>query len=91
MPVRKTEAQRAQENLDLAKRIQEKAVVRAAKTKEDAEASEKRYAELLEGKKAEAAAAEQALTDANNRVTFLSSHPSLAETTEDAASDDDVL
>jgi hypothetical protein len=74
---RKTAKQRAQEDLDLAERIQVKADARAAKATEDLKEATDRYAALLETKKAEADTAAAAKKDADQRVKFLKTHPAL--------------
>lgn len=77
MVKRKTAKDKAQEELDLAKRIQQKAEARNKKAHEDLEAYNKRAEKTAAAKQAEATAAKTAKDEADQRVKFLSTHPAL--------------
>jgi len=74
---RKTAKQKAQEELDLATRIQEKATAREAKASADLTETKARHEKILKAKETEAAAAKTAKTEADQRVKFLKTHPAL--------------
>jgi hypothetical protein len=78
---RKTARQKAQEDLDLANRVLDKAEKRAARANEDLKTSEERYAGLLKAKQEEADTANADLRDAQDRAKFLASHPALKDDT----------
>jgi hypothetical protein len=77
MAARKTAKQRAQEELDLAERIQERAEKRNTTATEDLERYEERHERLLAAKTEERDTAATALQEANDRVAFLKTHPAL--------------
>jgi hypothetical protein len=84
MAKRKTAREKAQAELDLAKRIQEKATARNLKASKDLEETRARHEKIMQAKEAEAAAAKTAKDDADQRVTFLASHPALSGGKDDA-------
>ena len=77
MAKRKTAKEKAQDELDLAKRIQEKADARNLKAHKDLEAYNERAKKTAAAKQDEATAAKTAKDEADQRVKFLSTHPAL--------------
>lgn len=89
---RKTPAERAQEDYDVALRVLKAAEARAERTKADAEAADEKYTALIEARKADASKAAEDLLSAQRRVAFLGTHPDLPSS-DNGAEDtkDDVL
>ena len=77
MAVRKTAKQRAQEELDTAVRVLERAKARHEKVQAENDALIEKYRRLADEKEAEKETAEEAFKAAQRRVEFLGTNPDL--------------
>jgi len=90
MVERKTPKQRAQEDLDVAVRVLEKAKDRKRRVDAENGALVEKYERLAKEKADEIVKADEDVKAAQRRVAFLGTHPDLADE-DDTPDDEDVL